>query len=273
MTRLRITLLPLLVALGLLAGCKGASGTASTSPTPATTAASFSSTPTEAESRKTGYLYRHDVGAVFVQLVKVDRQIKGQLQYFSLQKNGETNTGSLTFDGVSDGENISINFPDKYLTIAPGKTITGTLKDDSLTLFLPERGGTLSTLEFHSASVAEYNDVIRKFQEQAKVIVAAREEAARQAAIARAEAERIATEKRAVVDAHKRIIDTVQELHSATQSLCGPGCFKSTLTAYATEWKQLQNEYATLKKEAAQPLDSYHLNTVKYHLNSMKYHL
>src|SRR5262245_49952324 len=107
----RKTLFPLLAALALLAGCKGASGTAgmaSTSPTPAVNTASFSSAANEAESRKTGYLYRHDVGAVFVQLVKVDRQIKGQMQYFSLQKNGETNTSSLTFDGVSDGENVSI---------------------------------------------------------------------------------------------------------------------------------------------------------------------
>lgn len=274
MTRLRNTLFPLLLALALslLAGCKGASGTAGiagTSPTPAANA----SLPAEAESWKTDYLGKHEDGAVFVRLVKVDRQIKGQMQYFSLQKNGETNAGSLSFDGVSDGENISITFPDKYLTIAPGKTITGTLKGDALTLFSPERDGTLSTLEFHSASVAEYNDAVRRLQEHGKVVVAAREEAARQAAVARVEAERIAAEKRAVVDAHRRVIDTVEELRGATQRLCGQGCYKSTLSAYATEWKQLQNEYATLKKEANPPLDSYRLNSVKYHLNGMKYHL
>src|SRR5262245_2766344 len=127
------TLVSLPLALVLLAGCKGGAGN-----DPRSTAASTektSPTPTQAESRKTGYLSKGDIDAVFVQLVKVDRQIKGQMQYFGLKQNGETVTRSLSFDGVSDGENISLTFRDKYLTFVEGQMIAGTLRSDSLTLF------------------------------------------------------------------------------------------------------------------------------------------
>jgi chromosome segregation ATPase len=109
---------------------------------------------------------------------------------------------------------------------------------------------------------AESRKTERKLQERAKEIVAGREGAASRAA-----------EKRAVVEARRRVIDTMEELRDAKQRLCGEGCFKSTLRAYADEWKQMRNEYAILKKEAGPSLDRYRLDTVKNRLNSMKYRL
>jgi chromosome segregation ATPase len=82
-----------------------------------------------------------------------------------------------------------------------------------------------------------------------------------------------AGEKRAVVEARRRVIDSMEELRAAKQRLCGEGCYKSALRAYAAEWKQMRNEYAILKKDAGPTLDRYRLNTVKNRLNSMKYRL
>jgi len=98
--------------------------------------------------------------------------------------------------------------------------------------------------------------------ERAREIVAGREGAARRAA-----------EKRPVAEARRRVIDAMEELSDAKQRLCGEGCFKSTLRAYAAEWKRMQNEYSILKKKAGPPLDKYRLNTLKNRLNSMKYRL
>jgi chromosome segregation ATPase len=80
----------------------------------------------------------------------------------------------------------------------------------------------------------------------------------------------LVAEKRDVVEARRRVIDTMEELREAKQRLCGEGCFKSTLRAYADEWKQMRNEYAILKKEAGPTLDRRRLNTVKNRLSSMK---
>jgi hypothetical protein len=83
-----------------------------------------------------------------------------------------------------------------------------------------------------------------KLPERAREIVAGREGAARREA-----------EKRAVVEARRRVIDAMEELRDAKQRLCDEGCFKSTLRAYADEWKRMRNEYAILKKEASPTLD------------------
>jgi chromosome segregation ATPase len=101
-----------------------------------------------------------------------------------------------------------------------------------------------------------------KLPERAREIVAGREGAARREA-----------EKRAVVEARRRVIDSMEELRDAKQRLCGEGCYKTTLRAYADEWKQMRNEYAILKKEAGPPLDRYRIDTLKNRLNSMKYRL
>jgi chromosome segregation ATPase len=101
-----------------------------------------------------------------------------------------------------------------------------------------------------------------KLPERAREIVLGREGAAKRA-----------VEKRAVVEARRRVIDSMEELRDARRRLCGEGCFKSTLRAYADEWKRMRNEYAILKKEAGPSLDRYRLDTVKNRLDSMKYRL
>jgi chromosome segregation ATPase len=109
---------------------------------------------------------------------------------------------------------------------------------------------------------AESRNTEPKLPEREREIVAGREGAARRAA-----------EKPAVVEARRRVIDAMEELRDAKQRLCGEGCFKSTLRAYAAEWRRMQNEYSILKKKADPPLDKYRLNTLKNRLNSMKYRL
>lgn len=280
MTEASKTWFLLLLSMALLTGCKSSSGEDSRqannalagSPTLTTNTERLSSV-SAAAREQTGYLSKSDDGATFIQWAKTDRQIKGQMQIFDMKRTGETDSKSYSFEGISDGNNVSLSFRDRYLTFLEGRTITGTLKSDVLTLVWPQRDGTLWTQVYRLASVADYNYAVRNLQERASQIVAAKQEAARQAQAAREEAAKIAAERLAVVDAHKRITDTAEELRREIKRLCGQTCFISTLKAYATEWKTMQAEYAILKQQASLPLDSYQLNTVKYHLNSLKYHL
>ena len=199
MTSATKTLFPLLLALALLAGCKEVAGN-----DPRSSAAGGekpSPTPIEVESRKTGYLHTDDDSATFIQWAKAEREIKGQMQVLDVNRDGKTDSSSYSFEGVFDGDNLSLTFRGRHQTFLEGVTVTGTLKGDALTLVWPQNNGTLLTQELRPASVAEYNDAAHILQERAREIVAASEEAARLAAAARVEAARLAAETRAVVEA------------------------------------------------------------------------
>src|SRR5262245_56930338 len=219
MTSATKALFPLLLALALLAGCKevagndprsSAAGAVKTSPTPIVT-----------ERRKTGYLHTDDDSATFIQWAKAERQIKGQMQVLDVNREGKTDSSSYSFEGVFDGDNLSLTFRGRQQTFLEGTTVTGTLKGDALTLVWPQSNGTLLTQELRPASVAEYNDAAHILQERAKEIVVASEEAARRAAAARVEAAWLAAEKRAVVEAQNKVTGASEGLRNAVRELPG----------------------------------------------------
>jgi chromosome segregation ATPase len=184
------------------------------------------------------------------------------MQYFGFKKNGETDTSSISFDGVSDGESVSLTFRDKYLTFLEGRTVMGTLKSDSMTLVFPQGNGALWTLEFNSASVAEYNNVVRGLQERA-----------RQAVIARAEAERIAAEKRAVVDALNRIVSIADRLGDKLRELPGAGHYADALRGYSDAWQEMREAHADMLEESKKRLTSHQLGVVEHRLGVVDHRL
>jgi hypothetical protein len=163
------TLFLLLLAFVLIAGCKGVTGSVAQSS--AASAEKPSSAPTQGEGRKTGYLHTGDDSATFIQWTKTDRQIKGQMQTLVLNRDGKTNSRSFSFEGVFNNDKLSLNFWRKGTLSFEGSTITGTHKGDSLTLVWPQSDGTLWTQELRPASVAEYNDAVRKLQERSRKII------------------------------------------------------------------------------------------------------
>jgi hypothetical protein len=163
------TLVPLLLAIVLIAGWKGVTGSAAQSP--AASAEKTYSAPTQGEGRKTGYLHTGDDSATFIQWTKTDRQIKGQMQTLVLNRDGKTDSSSYSFEGVFDGDNLSLTFRGRHQTVLEGVTVTGTHKGNSLTLVWPQKDGTLWTQELRPASAAEYNDAARKLQERSREII------------------------------------------------------------------------------------------------------
>src|SRR5262245_19130371 len=213
------TLFPLLLTFPLLAGCSGVAGNGDRSSS-AGVEKTFP-TPIEAESRKTGYLHTDDDSATFIQWAKTDRQIKGQMQVLDVNQDGKTDSSWYSFEGVFDGNNLSLTFRGRQQTFLEGTTVTGTFKGDALTLVWPQSNGTLLTQELRPASVAEYNDAAHILQERAKEIVVASEEAARRAAAARVEAAWLAAEKRAVVEAQNKVTGASEGLRNAVRELPG----------------------------------------------------
>ena len=257
-------LFPLLLALALLAGCKEVAGNDRRSS--AGGAEKTSPTPIEAESRKTGYLHTDDDSATFIQWAKAERQLEGQMQVLDVKRDGNTDSSSYSFEGVFDGDNLSLTFRGRHQTSLEGITVTKTLKDDALTLVWPQSNGTLLTQKFRPASVAEYNDAAHRLQERAMEIGAASEEAARRAAAARAEAARLAAEKRAVVEAQNKVTGSAASLRNAVRELPGAEFYADALRSYGETWGRMKEAHAELLAERRKPLTSHQLGKVEQKL-------
>lgn len=265
------TLFPLLLALALLAGCKDVAGN-----NPRSSSAGGekpSPTPIEVDIRKTGYLHTDDDSATFIQWAKAEREIKGQMQVLDVNREGKTDSSSYSFEGVFDGDNLSLTFRGRHQTSLEGVTVTGTLKGDALTLFWPQNNGMLLTQELRPASVAEYNDTAHILQERAREIVAASEEAKRLAVAARAEAARLAAEKRAVVEAQNKVAGAAQSLHNAVRALAGADFYADELRSYGETWRRMKEARAELLAESRKPLTSHQLGKVERKLGIMSQHL
>jgi hypothetical protein len=241
MTSANKTLFPLLLALALLAGCKEVAGNDPRSS--AAGAEKTSPTPIETESRKTGYLHTDDDSATFIQWAKAERQIKGQMQVLDVNRDGKTDSSSYSFEGVFDGDNLSLTFRGRHQTFLEGITVTGNLKGDALTLVWPQSNGTLLTQELRPASVAEYNDAAHILQERAREIVATGEEAARWAA-----------EKRAVAEAHNKVTGVAENLRSDIRGLPGANFYADALRSYSEIWQRMKKAHAELLAESRKPL-------------------
>ncbi len=268
MTSATKTLFPLLLALALLAGCKEVVGNDSRSP--AAGAEKTSPTPIAAESRKTGYLHTDDDSATFIQWAKAERQIKGQMQVLDVNRDGKTDSSSYSFEGVFDGDNLSLTFRGRHQTFLEGITVTGTLKSDALTLVWPQSNGTLLTQELRPASVAEYNDAAHILQERAREIVAASEEAARRAAAARVEAARLAAERRAVVEANNKVTGAAESLRNAIRELPGADYYADALRSYGETWKRMKEDHVGLLAESRKLLTGRQLGIVQSRLGRLQ---
>ena len=264
------TLFPLLLALALLAGCKEVAGNNPRSSSAG--AEKTSPTPIEVESRKTGYLHTDDDSATFIQWAKAEREIKGQMQVLDVNRDGKTDSSSYSFEGVFDGDNLSLTFRGRHQTFLEGVTVTGILKGDALTLVWPQSNGTLLTQELRPASVAEYNDAAHILQERAREIVATSEEAARLAAAARAEAARLAAEKRAVVESQNKVTGAAESLRNAVRELPGADFYADALRSYGETWGRMKEARAELLAESRKPLTSHQLEKVERKLGIVSQH-
>jgi len=257
MTSIIKILFPLLLALALLAGCKEVAGNDPRSS--ASGAAKPSPTPIEAESGKTGYLHTDDDSATFIQWAKADRQIKGQMQVLDVNRDGKTDSSSYSFEGVFDGDNISLTFRGRNQTFLEGITVTGTLKGDALTLVWPQSNGTLLTQELRPASVAEYNGAAHILQERAREIGAASEEAAR-----------LAAEKRAVVEAQNKVTGAAESLRNAVGELPGADFYADALRSYGETWRRMKEAHAELLAESRRQLTGRQLGIVRSRLGRLQ---
>lgn len=142
-TRVKTPLI-VLSALALLAGCKSS---------PA----------------KAGYLRVDDDAVQFVQWTQEGRQIKGTIDILERKPDNEIRATLAMFDGVLDGENVSMTAKSAQTSQGddkePEEKITGRLKGGTLTLFLDEDGS--EPKEFRRATSAEHAEASKNLKMRA----------------------------------------------------------------------------------------------------------
>jgi hypothetical protein len=214
-----------------------------------------------------GYLCSNNSTAIFIRWTEVNKKIIGQLQVFYTKGYAEKQSQdeSHSFEGMCDGENISINFTGSiWISDLSGKTWTGTLKGDELTLVVPTGTGMLAPMQFKTATVGEYNQAVATIR-RGLIEYNARVKQERN------DAARIETEQQAVADTNQKMEWAFGRLASAASDLQAGEDFDVVLKDYARHWAEMQIHYQEMKSKAARKqLTTFELNEVESDLRTVE---
>lgn len=217
-----------------------------------------------------GFLHADSDSVMFLQWTEINGKLNGQMNIFYSKGGREksTETSSHSFEGVSDGKNISLNFNGSQWTDPlGGKTWTGTISGAELTLVIPARSGTLAPVKFNAGTVEQYNQTVLSIKQSVE---------AENTKIQKenAEAARIDAERSAVVEGNNRVKSSINSLISSTSQLENSLKFDDVFRSYARTWEKMKADHKNLQDKASErPLTSYKLGTVQYLLGGLQYDL
>lgn len=208
-----------------------------------------------------GYVASGRDWVIFLQFTEKEGRISGQVQAVGVEGGAfkRTEVRNPSFTGMRDGPNVSLNFAG-FLT---ERTITGTISGDTLSLVMPQPNGLLATVEFKSATVAEYNAEAEKLKRR----VAEANESTRktQAAAARADEAR-----RKAADVAADLGRAFESLNDRIADLDVTQRFEESLGRFDDHWREMrEHEKEFREKASARPLDTYKLNDAKYALDRL----
>jgi len=217
-----------------------------------------------------GYMHADGDSVMFIRWTEINNKLNGQLSVFYAKgaRGKSTETSSHSFEGISNGKDVSLNFTgSQWSDPLGGKTWTGTVSGDELTLVIPARNGTLTPVKFKAGNVEQYNQTVLSIQQS---VVAENSSIQKE----KAEADRIEAEKSAVVEGNNRVRSSLNALINSTSQLGGSLKFDDVFRSYAKTWEKMKADHKNLQAKAAEkPLTSYKLGTMQYLLGGLQYDL
>src|ERR1041385_587968 len=215
-----------------------------------------------------GYLHSDADAVMFIHWTEINGKLNGQMNIFYAKgvRGKSTENSSHSFAGVTDGKNISLNFTGSQWTDGlGGKTWTGTIAGEELTLVIPTPNGTLAPVKFIAGTVEQYNQAVLVIKQDVQDTNSRIQQQ-------NAEAARIDAEKNAVVEGNNRVRASLDALITATNQLDSSLKFDDVFDDYARAWEKMKTEYENLQERAAEkPLTSYKLGNVRYLLGGLQY--
>ena len=215
-----------------------------------------------------GYLHAGTDSVLFLQWTEINGKLNGQMNVFFAKGGRGRSTGasSHSFEGVSDGKNISLNFTGSQWTDGlGGRTWTGTISGNELTLVIPANNGTLSPVKFSAGTVAQYNQAVNGITQNVQDTNSKIQQQD-------AESARIQTEKNAVNEGNNRVQSSLNALISAIDQLEKSLKFDDVFSDYAKSWEKMKADHRNVQAKAAEtPLTGYKLGNVQYLLGVLQY--
>jgi hypothetical protein len=219
-------------------------------------------------SDQKGYLHADADSVLFLHWTEINAKLNGQMNIFYAKgaRGKSTDTSSHSFEGVSDGKNISLNFTGSQWTDGlGGKTWTGTISGKDLTLVIPANNGTLQPVKFSVGTVEQYNQAVLSIRQGVQ-------DQNRKVQNENAEAARIESEKNAVVEGNNRVRSSINSLINSNNQLDSSLKFDDVFSNYAKSWEKMKKDHRNLQDKAAEtPLTSYKLGQVQYLLGGLQY--
>jgi hypothetical protein len=115
--------------------------------------------------QKDGFLHADDEGVVFIQWTREGMQIRGTIDISEKNPDNEIKTTLISFDGISDGGNVTMNLKSSWTARHGDKADRGRmearLKDNTLILFTADAH---EPMEFRRATTTEHDEATRKLQ-------------------------------------------------------------------------------------------------------------
>jgi hypothetical protein len=123
----------------------------------------------ESFPQEASYLHVDDNAVQFVRWTQEGMRINGTIDVSERRPDGGIENTLVMFDGESDGETVGMKLK-SWWTVRGGdkalkERITGSLKGDTLLLFLPDG---LEPMQFRRATATERDEATKKLQTRAK---------------------------------------------------------------------------------------------------------
>jgi hypothetical protein len=139
-----------------------------------------------------GWLASDATSVIFLRWTRTGDSVTGTLRFANLDGE-EVEASDSSFTGSISGGDISLTVGGFF----GGRTLTGTLDDERLTLLLPDESGLLIPVEFRPSTVEAFNGLVGDLSAEAEAARAARQE------------------REATDAAHKELDDATQRLRQA----------------------------------------------------------
>jgi hypothetical protein len=199
-----------------------------------------------------GYLAVDSDNVAFIQFTEKQNQIAGHMEIVEETKDvpPQTQSSDYAFTGIQNGSAITITFSALWTS----KSILGTMNGNTLTLGLPQSDGHLASETFNGASTQQYNQAVTTLQRRTS------------------QQDEQYKERQAVSDGNDYLRNALKTLEDDSNTLASFS-ETSTLSEYAKDWQQMQNDYATEKNDASKGCgdNNYNHNTVQYDDNTVGY--
>ncbi|GEM_PF-4737194 len=202
-----------------------------------------------------GYVAADDSGAVFITWTESGGTLSGTMQVAQpdLKSQSGVQATSASFTGTRSGNHVTLTIP-QGLGIA--STIAGEFNGPLLTLYFPQKSGTITPVVFHSGTAADYNQAVIALQQQVKQQVAQTQAAqATTTSYAKqgtATANVFVTQQENVRKANAQVANTLRQLTSAVNDLAQDSTFDFPIEE--SDQQHLQAADQQLRKDAAKQL-------------------